>query len=799
MSLAKDVKFGLRGMRKNLGFTVVAVLTLALAIGANSAIFSIIDAVLLRPLPYDHPDRIVWVWEATDTFIGSASWPNFMDWRQQNTTFETLSGWTRRNVTLQQAQAPERVAAAVVTADFFQTLGVQPILGRTFAKGEDARGSQKTVVLSAGLWKTHFGSDPNIAGRAITIGGEPHVVLGVLPEWMNFPANVQVWVPLIPTEDQVSTRGNHFMLALGRLKPGVTLGQAQQEMKVIASRLAQQYPENQAKRSIRLVNLQEQLVGTSRPTLIALLAAVGFVLLIACANVANLLLARVTGRRREIAIRIALGAGKGQLVRQFLTESVLLAVISGLVGLAIAKISMASLVAWAAPFLPRATEVSLDWRVVVFSMVAAALTGVLCGVVPAIQSWKEDPQNSLKQGGTSAGSAQANWVTGALAVSEVAASVVLLIAAGLMIRSVVKLQDTNPGFEPTNVITMKIALPPSSYNEQTAPRFYDEVLRRVSALPGVQYAGAITFLPAEQWGWNGDLTVEGVPPFDNLTQGIERRYVSENYFRAMNIPLVKGRFFNNGDTVGKGSAMLINQTLAKMIEPYGDPVGKLVAGDDEGQHLTIVGVVGDVKQAGLNVPPRPEMYVPYETPVMAGTIYDLSLVIRATGDPTGIVNGVRREVAAVDANQAVYGVKSMQEIVEDSFTNFSFTRTLVSVFAVLGTLLAVIGVYSVLSYLVSQHTREIGIRMALGAQKTDITKMVLNQAVLVGVLGVAIGVGGAFGLTRLLASMLYGVKAYDPATFASASALLFAVVLVACYVPAWRATRVDPMVVLRHD
>ncbi len=799
MSLAKDLKFGLRGMRKNLGFTTVAVLTLALAIGANSAIFSIIDAVLLKPLPYDHPERIVWVWESTDTFIGSASWPNLQDWRQQNTTFEQLGAWTRRNVTLQESSGPERVAAGVVTADFFQILGVKPMLGRTFAKGEDNPGSQKTVVLGEGLWKTHFGSDRNIVGRAISIGGEPHVVIGVMPAWMSFPANAQVWIPLMITKDQASARGNHFILGLGRLKPGVTLDQAQEEMKVIASRLAQQYPENQARRSILLVNLQEQLVGTSRPALIALLAAVGFVLLIACANVANLLLARVTGRRREIAIRIALGASRAQLVRQFLTESVLLAVISGVVGLAIAKVSMATLVAWATPFLPRATEVSLDWRVVVFSMLAAAITGVLCGVVPAMQSWKQDPQNSLKQGGTSVGSAQANWVTGALAVSEVAASVVLLIAAGLMIRSVLKLQDMNPGFETTNVITMKISLPPSAYTAETAPRFYDNVLGRVSALPGVQSAGAITFLPAEQWGWNGDLTVVGGPKFDNVTQAIERRYVSEDYFRAMSIPLIKGRFFTKGDTVGKGSAVLINHTLAKLIEPYGDPVGKSVEGEEASQQLMIVGVVGDVNQSGLNVPPRPEIYYPYQTPVDAGTIYDLSLVVRATGDPTTIVNSIRREVAAVDPTQAVYGVKRMQEIVEGSITNFSFTRTLVTLFAVLGTLLAVIGVYSVLSYLVSQHTREIGIRMALGAQRLDITKMVLNQALVVGVLGVVIGVGGALALTRLLASMLYGVRAYDPATFMSASVLLFTVVLVACYVPARRATRVDPMVVLRHD
>lgn len=799
MTFAKDVKFGLRGMRKNVAFTAVAVLTLAVAIGANSAIFSIIDAVLLRPLPYDHPERVVWVWESTDKFIGTVSWPNFADWREQSTSFQSLSGWTRRNVTLQQGSSPERIVAGAVTADFFQTLGVQPILGRTFAKGEDLEGAQNTVVLGEGLWKSQFAADRNIVGRAISIGGEPHVIIGVVPAWVKFPGTAQMWVPLVPDKGEISQRGNHFMDVFGRLRPGVTIAQAQQEMKVIASRISKQYPKEQEKRSVRLVDLQEQVVGTTRPTLIALLAAVGFVLLIACANVANLLLARVTGRRREIAIRIALGASRGQLLRQFITESVLLAGLAGILGLVIAKISMSSLVAWAAPFLPRASEVGLNWQVVLFSMIAAGVTGILCGVFPAAQSWKHDPQAALKQGGTSAGSPQANWVTGALAVGQVAASIVLLIAAGLMIRSVIKLQDTNPGFETTNVITMKMALSPSSYTAESARRFYDNILERVEALPGVQSAGAITLLPSENWGWNGGLTIEGVPKFNGEEDSIEMRYITGDYFRAMGIPLIRGRFFNKQDVAAKGNVILINRTFAKMIERYGDPIGKFVQGDEDTDHLTIIGIVGDVKQAGMSAPTLPEIYVPYESTGMQSGTLDLSLVVRATGDPTSIVNGVRREVAAVDPNQAVYGVKRMQEIVEDSFTNFSFTRTLVTIFAALGTLLAVIGVYSVLSYLVVQHTREIGIRMALGAQRLAITRMVLNQALAVGVLGLAIGVGGAFALTRLLASMLYGVNAHDPATFVGASGLLFTVVLVACYVPAWRATKVDPMVVLRQD
>jgi putative ABC transport system permease protein len=799
MSFAKDVQFGIRGMRKNLGFTVVAVATLALAIGANSAIFSIVNGVLLRPLSYDHPERIVMVWESFDKFTGSASWPNFYDWRQQASSFDSMAAFRPRDVTLQEGTTPERVRGGFVSADFFRVLGVPPVLGRGFVAGEDQSTAHKVVVIEEGFWKTRFAADPGILGTNIRLNGDQYTVIGVMPSRLNYPANAKVWLPNVPNPDALGARGNHGQLVIARLKPAVSFTQAQSEMKVIAERIAKQYPDTQARRSILLVDLQQQLVGATRPSLIALLAAVGFVLLIACANVANLLLARVTGRRREIAIRMALGASRAQLLRQFLTESLVLSLFAGLLGLIIARISMASLLAWAAPFLPRAGDVSVDLRIVAFSITLAAVTGLLCGFVPAAQSSKADMQDALKQGGTSAGSSHSNWVSGALAIGEVAVAVVLLISAGLLIRTVLQLEKQDPGFQSENVITMKVALPPESYKPDAAARFYNQALDRVSTLPGVQSAGAINLLPNDSWGSNGSLTVRGMPAFSDLDYVIERRFISFEYLSAMNIPLLKGRLFTKNDSGTKARVALINQSLAKIIGQNGDPVGRIVEGDTDADATTIVGVVADVHQAGLNAPPLPEIYYLMDNAQAEYEVNNMSLVVHAMGDPENLVGAIRREVAAVDPNQAIYGVKTMQTVVEDSYTNFRFTRTLVTIFACLGTLLAVIGVYSVLAYLVTQHTREIGIRVAVGAQRSHIVRIVLSQAAVVGAIGVVIGLCSAFALTRFISSMLFGVKAYDAGTFAGASALLFIVVLVACCVPAWRATRVDPMVVLRQD
>ena len=551
---------------------------------------------------------------------------------------------------------------------------------------------------------------------------------------------------------------------------------------------------------MQIVNLQEQLVRNTRPTLIALFGAVGFVLLIACANVANLLLARATARRREIAIRTALGASRAQLLFQFLTESVLIALLGGMVGIVLAKIGMASLIAWAGPYLPRAQEVTLDLRVLAFSVGLSILTGVICGIIPGWQSSKEEIQLALKQGGTSAGSPQSNWATGLLAIGETAGAVILLIGAGLFMKSVLRLEHVDPGFQVQNVVTMKMALPPDTYKPEAAARFYTDLRQRVAQLPGVQAVGVINLLPIESYGFNGSVDVEGLPHFVNdPVWAIEYRFVSPGYFHALNIPLVRGRDFLESD-FGRGSQFaMVNQTFARMISQYRDPLGRhiLNALDDPKAAVTIVGIAADVHQAGLDLPVRPEVYFLNDMPIPS--VGAMNMVVRTVGDPGALVGAVRHEVAAIDPNQTAYEVKTMQTVVDNSMSGRRFTRTLIMVFALLGTLLAVIGVYSVLSYLVTQHTREIGIRLALGAQRAHVVNMVLKQGVVVGLLGLGIGAIGAFALTRLLSSMLFQVKSYDLPTFFGASALLFAVVLIASYLPARRTTQVDPMVALRQD
>jgi putative ABC transport system permease protein len=801
MNLISDVRFGIRSLRKDLPFTLVAIFTLALAIGANSAIFSVINAVLLRPLPYKNPDRIVRLWEAQDDFTGSVSWPNLQDWRQQNTTFEALAASFLKDLILHTDANPQHLSGASVSSEFFKVLGVQPLLGRTFLPGEDQPGSGNLVILSEGLWRGEFGSDPAVIGQSVTLNGEPHTVIAVMPAYMRYPGpGVQAWVPLILLPGEGSDRGTHMFEVIGRLKPDVSIDQAQREMALIARRIEQQYPDIQVGRSVRIVNLQEQLVGNIRPTLIALLGVVGFVLLIACANVANLLLARATARRREIAIRTALGASRGQLLFQFLTESILIALLGGMVGIVLAKVGMASLIAWAGPYLPRAQEVTLDLRVLAFSIAISILTGVICGIIPGLQSSKDDIQLALKQGGTSAGSPQSNWATGLLAIGETAAAVVLLIGAGLFMKSVLRLEHVDPGFQVQNVVTMKIALPQDSYEPAAAARFYTQLRQRTAQLPGVQAVGVINILPVEIWGYNGSIDLEGLPHFvNNPVWAIEERFVSPGYFRALNIPLVRGRDFAESD-IGRGSqSALINEEFARMISQYGDPLGRHILDElaDPKAAITIVGIAGNVHQSGLDHPVRPEVYFLNDMP--RSTVNRMNLVVRTVGDPEASVGAIRHEVAAIDANQTAYEVKTMQTIMDNSISGRRFTRTLISVFAILGTILAVVGVYSVLSYLVTQHTREIGIRLALGAQRAHVVKLVLKQGAVVGLLGIGIGAIGAFVLARFLSTLLFDVKNYDLPTFFGASALLFTVVLIASYVPARRTTQVDPMIALRQD
>ena len=802
MDFIKDFDVGFRSLRKDYSFALVAVLTLAIAIGANSAIFSLVSAILVRPLPYQSPDRIVRLWEARDAFTGSVSWPNLQDWRHQNTSFEALAAANEAvDLTLRTGTNTQHLSGAAVSSEFFKVLGAPPLMGRVFLPGEDQPGSGNLVILSEGLWRGQFGSDPNIIGQAVTINAEPHTVVAVMPAFVRLPAPAtQVWIPLVVPPALVHERGFHAYEVIGRIKPQVSLEDAQKEMVLIARRIELQYPDVQVGRSVRVTRLQEQLVGNARPALLALFGAVGFVLLIACANVANLLLARATVRRRDTAIRTALGASRAVLLRQFLAESILIALLGGIVGIFFSKVGMTALIAWAGPYLPRAQEVTLDSRVLVFSLAISILTGLLCGIVPALQASKGDIQLALKQGGTSVGSPQSNWATGLLAIGEVAAAIVLLIGAGLLMKTVLRVERVDPGFQVQNVVTMKVALSQEAYKPDAAARFYTELRHHVAQLPGVQAVGFINFLPVERWGYNGSVDVEGLPHFVNdPVWAIEKRFVSPGYFPALNIPLLRGRDLSDADLGHGGQFAMINEQFAHMISQYGDPLGKHILNelDDPKATITIVGVVGNVRQAGLDQRVRPEVYYLNDLPMDA--VNNMNLVVRTAAAPEALVNAIRHEVVSQDANQTVYDVKTMQTVVDNSISSRRFFRNLIMIFAVLGTILAVVGVYSVLSYLVTQHTREIGIRVALGAQRFDVLRLVLKQGAVVGLLGLVVGIVGAFGVTRLLSTLLFDVKSYDALTFAGASSLLFLVVLVASYVPARRTARVDPMVALRQD
>jgi putative ABC transport system permease protein len=653
-------------------------------------------------------------------------------------------------------------------------------------------------LLSDQLWRRNFGADQRIVGQNILLGGESYMVAGVMPPDFQFPSKLtEVWVPLVFTSRQSQSRGSHAFFVMGRLKPGVSLGQAQEQMTTIARRLEQQYPDNQAKRGIRLILLQEEVVRFVRPALLVLLGAVGFVLLISCTNVANLLLARAAARQREIAIRMALGAGRWRLIRQFLTESVLLSVLGGALGLMVAKWGVDGLLALAAGYLPRAGEVALDWRVAGFTLLLSLVTGVGFGLAPALQVSKTDVQEALKEGGTAGTSARRNRLRGVLVVAEVASALVLLVGAGLLIKSFMRLQQVNTGMKPENVLTLNISLPEAKYTPpETAASFYTRALDRIKSLPGVESAGVINFLPLQRTGFNGDVEIEGQSYPAGQEPLVEFRVASQDYFRALGIPLVAGRFFGAQDRKDAPMVGIVNQMFVHKYLGDGNAIGRRVrpGGTD---WVTIAGVVGDVKQSSLTQDVMPEIFMPYEQ--APSLTQSMSLVVRAVQDPTALVQPIRREVQALDPNLPVYNVQTMEAVIGKSVSDRRLNMTLLAIFAGVAMLLSMVGIYSVMSYTVTQNTREIGIRMALGAQARDVLKLVVGQGLTLTMIGVGVGVAGALILTRLMESLLYGVKATDPLTFLAVSVLLIAVALLACYWPARRATKVDPMIALRYE
>jgi putative ABC transport system permease protein len=805
-TLLQDIRFGVRVLRKSPGFTAVAVIALALGIGGNTAIFSAVNAVILRPLPYAAPDRLVFVRETSwqpSTKGTTASWPNYADWRDQSSTFEGLAAAYISNYNLKADTGVERVSGAAVTANTFATLGVDPLLGRAFLDEEDRPNGPSVAVLGHGLWQRRFGGNPEILGRTIDLEGKQTTVVGVMPKGFEFPIESEradLWVPLAGDEEALP-RGAHFIEVVGRLKDGVTIDQAKGDLAAVAERLGQQYPDTNENRSVLVFPLHDWVVGDVRDSLLLLLGAVGFVLLIACANVANLLLARARARQREVAIRLAVGAGRLRLVRQFLVESLLLAIAGGAVGLLLATWGSDILAAAGPKDIPRLNEAGADWTVLLFTLGVSALTGIVFGLAPAIQLSRPELADSLKGTDPRSGGAGSR-IRSALVVSEVALALVLLVGAGLMLASFARLIDVKPGFDPEQVLTAHVSLPDVRYEKiEQQIAFGDEILTRVRALPGVEAAGVATTLPLSGNSLALSLKLnDGVPrdPKERLSVGYDA--ISPGYFEAMGIPLREGRDFAEQDRASAPNVVVISESVARKYWPNESALGKkLTIGisidDNPPPEREVVGIVGDVKHGGLDATKAERVYSPYaQTPWTS-----MAVAVRSQGDPAALSGAIRREVLGIDDGLPVYDVTLMRGVVGSSVARPRLVASLFGAFAAVALLLAAVGIYGVMAYTVSQRTHEIGIRLALGARPVDVLRLVVGQGMGLAGLGIAIGLAGAFGVTRLMSSLLFGVSATDPVVFASIAALLAAVAFAACYLPARRAARVDPVTALRYE
>ncbi|HSS19155.1 MAG TPA: ABC transporter permease [Pyrinomonadaceae bacterium] len=820
MQTWQDVRYGARMLLKNPGITFVVVLALALGIGANTAIFSVVDSVLLRPLPFPESDRLVFLNETAKTMDEiSISYPNFTDWRNQNHVFENIGVYNRGSYNLTGAGEAERIVTAQMSSDAFSALRINPLIGRIYTNDEDRPGGTPVVVLSYALWQRRFAGQTSILNQQLTLNNKSYTVIGVMPEDFRFPNRAEMWVPVGQLSDQESWkhRGNHpGLYAVARLKPGVSFAQAKADMDNIGANLATTYNDSNAGNGVGLRPLLELFVGDVRRALWVLFAAVAFVLLIACANIANLLLARAQSRQREMAIRAALGAGRLRIARQLLTESILLAIIGGTLGLLIAQWGIKLILYISPDAIPRSKEIGLDWRVLLFTLGLSFVTGILFGLVPALQAGIVDVHETLKESGR--GVSGRHWLRSSLVVVEVGTTLVLLIGAGLMIRSFYRLQKVNPGFSYEHLTSFNIALPGKKYKSaEQLDQFYSRLLENLKALPGVESTAAASGLPLGNNGWQTTFVIDGRPrPAREQTPLMEACLVTPDYFRAMNIPLKRGRFFDEHDDrssiIGKDlsklneveqemaplNAIIIDEEFARAYWPDEDPIGKRInmGSEEHPIHLTVQGVVGRVKMDGLSQDSkRVQGYFPFKQIPNGG----MTVVLKASGDPNQLIAAVRQQVKAIDPDQPIYGIRTMDEIRAESVAPERLNLTLLGIFAGIALVLAMVGIYGVMSYSVTQRTHEIGIRMAIGAQPRDVFRMVIRQGMLLAVIGVGLGLIGAFLLTRLMASMLFSIEPTDPATFAAITVLLSLVALVACYVPGRRATRVDPVISLRYE
>lgn len=813
-NLLSDLRFSLRTLRRSPAFSAAAVLVLALGIGANTAIFSVVNAVLLRPLPFDDPSRIMQVWHVppAKSFPGltrfAVSPANYLDWRSQSSSFEEMAAYGFRSFTVGGSERPEAIQAGAVASDFFPLLRMRPLLGRTFMPDEDRPGQDKVVVLGYNFWRDHFASDPNVLGRNLLLDGAKYSIVGVMPEALQFPSWAKIWVPLAWTNEIRAIRGNHNYGVIAGLKKGVNIHQAQAELSAISSRLEQVYPEDDKGWGAVIVPLREQLVGDVRPALLVLLGAVAFVLLIACANVANLVLAKTLARRKEIAIRTALGASRFVVLRQILAETVLLSVVGGAVGLFLARFGITLIVKVLGDRIPPFMQITLDIPVLAFTLFLSVVAGVLAGLLPSVRFTRADVNEALKQG-QSRGSSdlRGGGTRRLLVVSEVALSLVLLIGAGLMIRSLWELSKVQPGFDPHNVLTLTVPLPPNRYSSPAGQiSFFQDVLRRIRALPRVDSAGVIDSLPLNGGGSIQPFSIEGRPVQQMSDQPeVDVRVISHGYIRAMHIPILRGRDFTDSDVAGRPGAVLISDSLARRFWPKEDPIGK---------HLTlsfypnvvreVVGIVGDTKMDSLDET-RPvaaiyhalaQLTAPPSEPWRS---FGLTFAVRTSSDPMNSVSAVTKAIHEVGPDLPVVDVMSMNDVIAQSVSPQRFNMLLLASFAGLALILAAVGIYSVLSYTVRRRVREIGIRMALGASNNDVVQMVLADGLKPILAGVVLGLAAALALSRVVSSLIYGVRATDPLTFAAVALLLLLVGIFATIVPAYRATRIEPVRILREE
>jgi putative ABC transport system permease protein len=795
-TLLQDIRYGLRMLLKHKGFTAVAVIALGLGIGANTAIFSLVNGVLLRPLPFPDAERIIY-FEGKNPQAGitdsNISFLDFTDWSQQTELFKSTAAYWTGNANLGADGAePERVPRAGVTSGFFSVLGVQPVLGRTFVPDDDKPGTISVAIISHGLWKRRFGSDPAIVGKQVQISSRPITVIGVMPSGFEFPEQTQIWVTSAVKVAE-EPRDNRSWSAIARLNTGVDLKQAQTQVSAINAHLAKQFTETNKGWDVNLSTLHERLVREVKPSLLALLGAVGFVLLIACANVANLLLARSAARQKEIAIRAAMGASRGRVLRQMLTESVLLSAIGGIAGLLLSIWLTDLLMSIVPEGAPRLDQVGIDYRVLTFALGVSALTGILFGIVPALQASKLDVTSALKEGGRGAEGHRRTSARSLLLIGEVALSLVLLVGAGLLIKSFMRLQEVRPGFNPHNVLMASVALPGAKYKDQGFAEFFRQLKERLEAAPGVQAVGGAINLPlgASNYGIGRAFIPEGRPLTVDEASDSSFSTITGDYFRALQIPLLAGRLFELRDNPEAPKVVIINESAAK--RHFGSPaaaIGKrLSIWRDEKFMREIVGVVGDTKASSLTGESGAQIYVPHAQDPQWNF---MAMVIRTAGDPAGFATTLRREVQALDKDQPIYNLRTMDEVVMNSLGTRRVSMQLFAVFACAALLLAALGIYGVMAYSVTQRTQEIGLRMALGAQKSDVLGLVIRQGMTLTVIGVVVGLAGAFALTRVIGNLLYGVTATDPATFVAIPLLLLVVALLACYLPARRAARLDP-------